>query len=154
MEKYCSLFGHSEYYKESDYELRLKKEIEICVKNNICNFYIGGYGHFDSCCARIIKEMKLKYPQIKSFLVLAYLNKKLDEYDKKLIANTYDGTIYPPIENVPLKFAILARNKWIVESSNHIIFFINHTWGGAYKAYEYAKNRKIHFTNIGKATLL
>jgi len=36
------------------------------------------------------------------------------EYQK----NKDDGIVYPDIENRPLRFAILYRNRWMVEQAN------------------------------------
>ena len=60
----------------------------------------------------------------------------------------YDEIIYPPIENIPLKYSIIYRNKWIVENSDFIFFYVAHTWGGAYQMLEYAKNINKQFFNL------
>ena len=42
-----------------------------------------------------------------------------DLIDSKL----YDSTLYPPLENVPYKFAISKRNEWMINESDLIIAF-------------------------------
>ena len=60
----------------------------------------------------------------------------------------YDASIYPPIENVPPKFAILKRNEWMMTNADLIIAYIKHDYGGAYKSLQVAKRRKKNIINI------
>lgn len=150
MSNYCSLFGHSDFWSSADLECRIKSEIIDCVENrNLTEFLLGGYGGYDITCAKYIRELKTIYPQIKSYLVLAYLDKKFDEYDKDYIKKTFDDIIYPPIENVPKRFAISKRNEWMIDNSDYVIFYVNHSWGGASKMLEYATRKKKDYINFG-----
>lgn len=143
------MFGHGSYQDNKEIELKIKKEIAYCVEiKKIYSFWLGVYGSFDSCCAKYVKEMKKIYPQIKSYLVLAYLNPKMNEYDKEYIAEMFDGTIYPPLENVPPRFAIPARNKWIVDNSDYLIFYVDY-YGGACNSLEYAIKKHKDYINFG-----
>lgn len=61
----------------------------------------------------------------------------------------YTNTIYPEgLETVPRRFAISHRNKWIVENSNAVICYVNHTWGGAYQAVILAEKRNLSIINL------
>jgi hypothetical protein len=60
------------------------------------------------------------------------------------VKEMYDSIIYPEIEDKPLRFAIVYRDRYIVENSDVIISFVQHKSGGAYKAVRYAEK-------IGKA---
>ena len=53
---------------------KLRNEIEGLVQKGVCNFLNGGMGSFDWTCARIVHDMKGKYPQIRSYLVIPYLS--------------------------------------------------------------------------------
>jgi len=59
-----------------------------------------------------------------------------------------DTSIYPPIENVPPKFAISKRNEWMMISADLIIAYVNRSYGGAYKSLQVAKRRKKKIINI------
>ena len=61
----------------------------------------------------------------------------------------YDETVYPEIEKKPLRFAIVYRNRWMVEMADYVVAYINRDWGGAYKTYEHAKRKKKPIFNIG-----
>ena len=53
----------------------------------------------------------------------------------------YDSIIYPEIENKPRKFAIFYRNRYMVEKADYVVAYVEHSWGGAYQAYKYAKGK-------------
>lgn len=55
-------------------------------------------------------------------------------------------TIFPEgIENVPKRFAIDFRNRWMIEKSDCVVTCINRGFGGAAKAKSYAEK---HGKNI------
>lgn len=98
-------------------------------------FYLGGYGAFDSLAASVLRKQKKRYPQIELVLVLAYLKTRQD-------ISYYDSTVYPPLEAVPRRFAISYRNRWMVESTDVIVAYVLHDWGGAATTLQYAKQKK------------
>ena len=150
--KICSLFGHRDFGRNESVKEMLKLEIVNAIKNyGVNTFYLGGKGMFDEFCAEIIKEVKSEY-KIKSFLILAYLNVKMDEFDKRKIEELYDGTIFPPIEKVPLKFAISKRNQWMVSQSSICLFYLDYTWGGAYSTYKFAISKWIAAVPLSSAS--
>lgn len=153
MTRYCSFFGHSNIYGKN-LEKEIKAEVINCVNNGIYNFMLGGYGEFDLLCARVVRELKKEYSQIKSYLILAYLDKKYDDYDKQYIKQNFDDLIYPPLESVPKRLAILRRNKWIVDNSEFIIFYVTHLWGGAGKVFDYANKHNKNFVNLNSTKIV
>ena len=60
----------------------------------------------------------------------------LDRIDS--IRNDYDEVIFPPLETVPLKFAIRERNKWMIRECDYVIAYVTHGWGGAAQTLRYA----------------
>ncbi len=66
--------------------------------------------------------------------VLAYLNRKMDD-------SRY-STTYPPLGNVPPRYAIVRRNEWMVRESDVVISGVTHGWGGAAKTLDYARRRQ------------
>ena len=98
-------------------------------------FFLGGYGQFDSMAASVVRNLKIKHPQIRSVLVLPYLDR---EYD----ASAYDESIYPPLENVPKRFAISRRNEYMVDNADVVIAYVLYSFGGAAKTLKYAEGKK------------
>ena len=75
-----------------------------------------------------------------------YLDKN---YSKLEFAKyNYDDVIFPPLESVPRKFAILKRNEWMVEEADLVIAYVMYSWGGAVKTLEYAKRKKKTIINL------
>ncbi len=150
----CSLFGHREIWGEDDFDEKLECAIIDAIENlGVEEFWVGGYGKFDFFASIILRKIKKIYPHIRVILVLAYLEKQFDDVDKKFNQQTYDEIIYPPLESVPKRYAIVARNKWMVDESDHIIFYVNCSYGGAFNMLEYAFKKKKSYLNIGTKKL-
>ena len=62
----------------------------------------------------------------------------------------YDSVIYPPLEKVPPRAAIVKRNEWMIEKADLIIAYVKQTYGGAYKALQYAHKRKKMMINLAE----
>ena len=141
--------GHSDFLFNDDIKEQLKNILvgEI-IKNPTCKFYLGGYGDFDVLCLRTLKDLKANFPEIELIFITPYLDKN---YSKLEFAKYhYDDVIFPPIESVPRKFAILKRNEWMVEQADLVIAYVKYSWGGAAKALEYSKRKKKRIINIAK----
>ena len=113
------------------------------IKQGADEFLLGGYGNFDLMAARVVKPLKEKYPYIKSVLIVPYINRG---YDKDL----YDYSEYPPIENVPKRYAVLKRNEWTINKADVLIAYIKHDLGDAAKTLEYARKRKKKIINLSE----
>ena len=150
--KICCFAGHANIYSQDKIKEKLKKEIINLIENyGVTEFYNGGKGDFDWLCAQCVDKLRKDYPFIKSYLILAYMPKEKDknEYDDSALA-LFDSTLYPSIEKTPRRFAIVKRNQWMINNADFLIAYIDHSWGGAYKTFEYAKRKKhILVINIG-----
>lgn len=60
----------------------------------------------------------------------------------------YDDSVYPPLENTPLRFAIVKRNQWMIDNSQLIVAYVKYSWGGATKAVTYAKKKNKQIINL------
>lgn len=120
----------------------LYNKIETLIEaQGATEFLLGGYGDFDGTAARVVKELKVKYPHITSTLVIPYIDR---DYNKEL----YDGSVFPPIESVPKRFAISKRNEWMVQSADFVIAYVKYSWGGASTTLDYARRKKKIIFNI------
>ena len=125
---------------------RVKGIVKEAIRSNILKSstvtcYLGGYGDFDEISARACKELKDEGFKMELIYVTPYIN------ETKSPAR-YDGTIYPPIENTPPKFAIKKRNEWMISNSDTVIAYVNHNFGGAYNSLQYAKRKKKKIINV------
>ena len=139
--------GHSNCLFSDEEKEKLKQLlIKEIRKNPTCKFYLGGYGDFDSLCLRTLRELKTVFPDIELLFITPYLDKNYSKLE--LAKYYYDDVIFPPIENVPRKFAILKRNEWMVDSADLVIAYVKYSWGGAAKTLEYAKRKKVPIVNV------
>ena len=80
-----------------------------------------------------------------------YLDKSYSKLE--LAKYYYDDVIFPPIENIPRKFAISKRNEWMVNEADLVIAFVTYSWGGAAKTLEYSKRKKKRIINLAEKQL-
>ena len=135
--------GHKNVYQTESVSRQVKQIILGLVKEGADTFLLGGYGSFDSIAAVAVRDLKKKYPGLRSILVLPYLNR---DYDTSL----YDESVYPPIEDVPKRFAISRRNEWMVEKADVVIAYVDHDWGGAATTLSYAERKKKRIINVAE----
>lgn len=137
-----TFIGHGEVFGLD--ETKLKIEIIEAIENGATLFLNGGMGDFDYICARIIKNLKQSYPQIRCELVIPYLTFQPRSMD------CFDSSVYPDgFEKYHFKSAIPARNRWMVDHSQCAICYVNHDWGGAIQSYKYAQKKGIKIINLG-----
>lgn len=129
--------GHSDFRPTATLEETLLSILETQVGNAQVDFYLGGYGNFDIFALRVGRLYQKTHPNVTLVFVTPYL------YDARMSekAQAYDTVLYPPFENVPPKFAISRRNKYMAEQAELVIGYITRSSGGAYQTYDYAKRK-------------
>lgn len=123
----CTFFGHSDC--PSSIIPKLKTELHrLIVDCAVDRFYVGNHGNFDGYVRSMLKELKSEYPHITYYVVLAYLPRNRDVHGSAEFADTIlaDG-----VENIPRRFAISYRNKWMVEQADYVVTYITRSVGGA-----------------------
>ena len=139
--------GHSSYTDELDDEKRLLCGLEQVIHGENVSFYLGGYGGFDAFAYRCAKKYQQKYANAELVFIAPYLGNWLEER-KEFLQKQYDSIVYPDIENVPPKFAILKRNEWMVNKADYLFAYVRTHYGGAYKTLLYAHKHKKPYTNL------
>ena len=127
--------GHKDVFDAETIKNRLISIVKQLIIEGADTFYLGGYGMFDTLAARVIHDLKPSFPDIRSLLIIPYINRNYD-------ISLYDETLYPPLENVPMKFAIKRRNEWMVDRSEIVVSYVLHGWGGAATTLAYAERKK------------
>ncbi len=142
-----SFCGHSSFSSSNVHRQKLIDIFEKRIGDRRVDFYLGEYGAFDRfarVCAREFKERHLSASLIfVTPYLFGYSNERM-EY----IRQDFDFTVYPEIENSIPKFAIVQRNRWMMERSDLIIAYITHCYGGAYASYKYARHRGKEIINL------
>ncbi len=141
--KACTFIGHKDFstvkYKD------LFAEVErLIIEENVIRFYVGTHGNFDKMSYQVLSELE-KYYDIDIIVVLAYLNINKDE-----IFFDISKTVFPQIlEKTPPRYAISARNKYMIKKCQYMICGVNNTFSNSYNFVEYAMKRNIKIKNIG-----
>lgn len=144
-----SMFGHATFLPNEDDEKRVISIIEKISNQSKVIFYLGGYGSFDSFALNCAQKYKNIYPQSKIYFITPYLGKWIDNR-RKLYQGLYDEVIYPNLENVPPKFAIVKRNQWMIKNSDYVICYVSVGFGGAYQSMLYAQKQNKPYLNLFK----
>ena len=141
-EKTCCFFGHREVMHDIREKLTaiIKK---LITEEYVTEFYVGHQGQFDSMVYSVLKELKMKYPQIRYTVVLSYMP---DEHIREVYG---EDTIYPDgLETVPKKFAISKRNDWMIRQSGFAVCYVHKVTGGAAKFREKAEKKKLRIIDV------
>lgn len=127
--------GHSDVPQSEDVRQWLRDTLEKLISMDADTFLLGGYGTFDRMASSVVWDLKKAYPWIQSVLVLPYLN-------RQMVESQCDWTVYPELENVPKRYAIVHRNRCMVDDADFVAAYVLHSWGGAAQTLAYAQRKK------------
>lgn len=132
----------------------IKDIVKEQIRKNIAGvefvtFYIGGYGEFDKICACACRELKEERDGIEVVYVTPYISLSEQAKIKEMQhSGLCDTSIYPPVENVPPRFAIIKRNEWMMINADIVVAYVEREYGGAYRSLQIAKRKKKKIINI------
>ena len=135
-EKTCFFMGNR--HAPADIKGQLTEVVEKHITEyGVNTFTVGHYGGFDSLVIGVLRELKKSYPDIVLYLLAPYaLNQNREAPEG------FDGTFYPEgLETVPLRYAIVQANKYMVQNSNYLISYCHHI-GNTRNIVEYAQRRE------------
>ena len=144
-----SFCGHSTYTANASDEEKIIAFLIEKIGDEPAELFLGGYGSFDSFALSCGKKYQKTHPNVKLVFITPYIT---EDYQKNHLERTkdlYDYSIYPEIEDKPLRFAISYRNRWMVERADYVVAYVNYDSGGAYQTYKHAKRKKKPIFNIG-----
>ena len=143
-----SLFGHRSFDAHREVENKIFAELRKILQNTEqVEVYIGRNGEFDVFAASVIKRFQKSVGSeiCTMTLVLPYTVRDICHYEK------YYDSILIPIKEHP-KAAIDARNKWMVENTDGVLVYVENTYGGAFRAMNYAKRLNKDIINMATPT--
>ena len=138
-----SFFGHADFTESLSIKSAFLSFLETLAPTADLSFYIGTQGAFDAFALSCCFLLKRRYPHVKTICITPYLTVSCRD-------NRFDEYIYPALEHVPPRFAIVERNRFMVRSSDLILTYIDYPNGGAYQALCYASKLKKPIKNFGK----
>ncbi|MBQ8683358.1 MAG: hypothetical protein IJ518_02430 [Clostridia bacterium] len=129
----CTFFGHRDAPKDVEKPLR-DVLVELITQRHVTHFLVGEQGAFDRMVIGQLRALQDIYPQISSTVVLAY-----HPCEQK---TAHPNTLYPEgLERVPRRFAIAARNRWMVEQADIVVTYVRSPAGGAAQFQRLAKGK-------------
>lgn len=142
--------GHSVISSSSKVQELVKEQIQKSITGvETVTFYLGGYGDFDNACACVCRKLKKERDGVELVYVTPYMGLSEQAKIKEMKGSgLYDDIIYPPIEDVPPRLAILKRNEWMMSNADLIIAYVNRSYGGAYKSLQVARRKNKKVINI------
>lgn len=138
-----SVFGSEQALSEQlDEELAKIFKAASRASERLC-FYCGGYGAFDRLAENAIDRLRNRFADVEceKILVTPYIGRFRSENTEQMRARYDDTAVYPSLETVPYRLAIVRRNEWMVLCSDIVIAFVQHRWGGAAATLKYAQRK-------------
>ena len=143
----CTFFGHGDC-PDSIRPAVAKAIMQMVLQHKVDFFYVGNQGRFDQIVLSELRVLK-SLDEIKDLfnyaVVLPYVPTKQPFYMRYLP----EETMLPEgIETVHPKYAIVKRNNWMLDHSEHVIAFVIHSWGGAAQYVSKARQKQKHILHI------
>lgn len=144
----CTFAGHREPVSRRDALVipsSLALEIGRMLKmDDEFRFYFGGMGWFDEVSLREAWYARRESRGKRVELIL------VQPYDRRIAgAELYDEILLPEeLRILHPKAAIPARNRWLIEHSDHLIAYVRRETGGAAATLRHARERGIHITEL------
>lgn len=142
--------GHGDFIKTEKIENTLIELLKFFAKGReTIDCYCGGNGRFDGFAAECVRKAKKDFENIRNCLIIPYLSLSFQEKIKYL-NDYYDEIIYPPLKNIPAKYAIIKRNEWMVDKADLLIAYVKHSWAAQRKLWNTQKERILLFFSYKK----
>lgn len=138
----CSFFGHRDC--PGFIKSKLFEAIEKQIKDGTTQFYVGNHGNFDAMVLSCLRRLKHDHAEIHDAVVLAYLPTDPAAY-------LPGETVFPEgIEQVPRRFAINFRNRWMIDCADTVICYFFRSWGGTAKNVGTARKKGAIILNLAE----
>lgn len=141
----CAFFGHSKAIQITETEIKTAI-VDLIVNKNVDRFYVGNNGDFDNLVRKCLRKVKQEFPHIDYSVVLAYMPKgKINQ------GEDYSDTVFwEGMEQILPKYAIVERNRRMIEKADYVIVYVKRIGGGAARFKELAEKKEKIVINIAK----
>ncbi len=147
-----SLFGHRIIEDYVTVEAKLYELLRIITQKGYgeFEFLVGRNGDFDLMSASVIRKLKKETGNENVFLtlVLPYETAELRD-NTEAFESYYDSIeICEASADCNFKYAIVARNRDMIDRSDMVIVYVKNESGGAYQALKYAEKNQKRVINL------
>lgn len=147
-----SLFGHRIIEDYITVESKLYELLRIVMQKESgeVEFLVGRNGDFDLMAASIIRKLKKEMGNDNAFLtlVLPYETAELRN-NTESFESYYDSIeICEASADCNFKYAIVARNRDMIDRSDMVVVYVKNETGGAYQSFKYAEKNQKRIINL------
>ena len=146
-----SFFGHRVIHDFSTTERQAEFLIHnLLLEKEYIEFMVGRDGDFDQMISSIVRRLKRLVRDDNSSLtwVLPYPTANLRD-NQESFEEYYDAIeICDTAARSHPKSAFQIRNRWIVDHSDMVVFYVDHKGGGAYQTLRYAQKKNKSYVNL------
>lgn len=138
--------GHADFLPSKHCEGFLRSVLDATISHRPASLYLGGCGGFDSFAYTCGKAYRQSHPHVRLVLVTPYPSPNTRQQRREAMG--CDEILYPGLENVPPRFAIVHRNRYLVDCAQLVIAYVTHDWGGAYRTLRDARAKGKPIVNL------
>ncbi len=147
-----SLFGHRIIEDYNTVENKLYELLRIIIQkeNREIEFLVGRNGDFDLMASSVIRKLKKETGNENVFLtlVLPYETAELRN-NTEAFESYYDSIeICEASADCNFKYAIVARNRDMIDRSDIVVVYVKNESGGAYQSLKYAEKNQKRIINL------
>lgn len=145
-----SFFGHRIVPKFWEVEERVESLIHtLLLEKEYVEFLVGRNGDFDQIVSSTVKRLQRRVRDDNSALiwVLPYPTAELRDNLESFEAYYDEIELCSAADSHP-KGAIQTRNRQMVDRSDLVVFYVDHSSGGAYQTLRYAQRKKKENLNL------
>ena len=143
-----TFIGHAKWHYDKTIAKKLMEALEDRIEEEDVTFYLGINGNFDILAKKCCLLYKKRHKNAKLVFVTPYMD---EEYFKRLefAIEGFDEILYPDLEKVPKRYAIAARNKFMIDKSDVLIAFASYVFGNSHHYLNYALSKYKDCVNLG-----
>lgn len=146
-----SFFGHRVIRDYSKAEKQAELLIHhLLLQKEYIEFLVGRDGDFDQMISSIVRRLKRLVRDDNNSLtwILPYSTAELRD-NLKNFEEYYDAIeVCDAAARSHPKRAFQVRNRWIVDHSDMVVFYVDHKGGGAYQTLCYAQKKNKFYINL------
>lgn len=150
-EKYTvSLFGHRTVEDYLTVENKLYELLRIAIqrKNGEVEFLVGRNGDFDLMAASVIRKLKRETGNDNIYLTLVLPYETAELRNNTEAFESYYDSIEISDATRNYRYAIVARNRDMVDRADLVIVYVKNESGGAYQSLKYAEKNEKRIINL------
>lgn len=146
-----SFFGHRQIEAPFQVESQLEKLIsQLLQQNEFVEFLVGREGEFDQLVSSTIRRCKRNIRDDNSALiwVMPYPTAEFRDNESSFLDYYDEIEVCEQAAPAHYKSAFQIRNREMVDRSDMVIVYIEHSSGGAYQTFRYVQKSGKKYINI------